>query len=83
MDFSSIAIRHQHPPSLCCLKTHLKLPHSVSGWFFHAVRRCQKIDTTFAKVTPHDLCHTAASLAISAGANVKAEQRCLGMLLPQ
>lgn len=29
-------------------------------------------------VTPHDLRHTAASLAISAGANVKAVQRMLG-----
>lgn len=32
----------------------------------------------FPKVTPHDLRHTAASLAISAGANVKAVQRMLG-----
>jgi len=29
-------------------------------------------------LTPHDLRHTAASLAISAGANVKAVQRMLG-----
>jgi integrase len=29
-------------------------------------------------VTPHDLRHTAASLAVSAGANVKAVQRLLG-----
>jgi integrase len=29
-------------------------------------------------VTPHDLRHTAASLAVSAGANVKALQRMLG-----
>jgi integrase len=29
-------------------------------------------------VTPHDLRHTAASLAIAAGANVKAVQRMLG-----
>ena len=29
-------------------------------------------------VTPHDLRHTAASLAISAGANVKAVQTMLG-----
>ena len=32
----------------------------------------------FPAVTPHDLRHTAASLAISAGANVKAVQRMLG-----
>lgn len=29
-------------------------------------------------MTPHDLKHTAASLAVSAGANVKALQRMLG-----
>ncbi|MDH6284355.1 tyrosine-type recombinase/integrase [Prescottella agglutinans] len=32
----------------------------------------------FPTVTPHDLRHTAASLAISAGANVKAVQKMLG-----
>lgn len=32
----------------------------------------------FPDVTPHDLRHTAASLAVSAGANVKAVQRMLG-----
>jgi Phage integrase family len=32
----------------------------------------------FPTITPHDLRHTAASLAISAGANVKAVQRMLG-----
>ncbi|WP_197701252.1 tyrosine-type recombinase/integrase [Micromonospora coriariae] len=31
-----------------------------------------------AGVTPHDLRHTAASLAVAAGANVKAVQRMLG-----
>lgn len=29
-------------------------------------------------MTPHDLKHTAASLAVSAGANIKALQRMLG-----
>ena len=33
-------------------------------------------------LTPHDLRHTAASLAISAGANVKAVQRMLGHASP-
>ena len=33
---------------------------------------------TFPRVTPHDLRHTAARLAISAGANVKAVQTMLG-----
>lgn len=32
----------------------------------------------FARITPHDLRHTAASLAVSAGANVKAVQKMLG-----
>jgi integrase len=35
-------------------------------------------DPAFPRITPHDLRHTAASLAISAGANVKAVQRMLG-----
>lgn len=35
-------------------------------------------DKTFRRLTPHDLRHTAASLAISAGGNVKAIQRMLG-----
>ncbi|WP_424383857.1 tyrosine-type recombinase/integrase [Mycobacterium sp.] len=33
---------------------------------------------TFPRITAHDLRHTAASLAISAGANVKVVQRMLG-----
>ena len=35
-------------------------------------------DESFPSITPHDLRHTAASLAISAGVNVKAVQRMLG-----
>jgi len=35
-------------------------------------------DRDFPRLTPHDLRHTAASLAVSAGANVKALQRMLG-----
>ena len=42
------------------------------------MRRCQKTDPTFPRVTAHDLRHTAASLAISAGANVKVVQQMLG-----
>jgi integrase len=53
-----------------------------SNWrarvFQPAVDRCQKADESFPSVTPHDLRHTAASLAVSAGANVKAVQRMLG-----
>jgi integrase len=36
------------------------------------------VDDTFPTITPHDLRHTAASLAVSARANVKAVQRMLG-----
>lgn len=57
---------------------HLRLPNSKDGWFAAAVRRAQKQDPTIPRVTPHDLRHTAASLAISAGANPKAVQRMLG-----
>lgn len=46
--------------------------------FLPAVKRCQAADPTFPHVSPHDLRHTAASLAISAGANVKAVQTMLG-----
>jgi integrase len=46
--------------------------------FLPAVDKCQKTDDSFPSITPHDLRHTAASLAISAGANVKALQRMLG-----
>jgi integrase len=53
-----------------------------SNWrarvFAPAVTACQKTDESFPTITPHDLRHTAASLAISAGANVKAVQRMLG-----
>jgi integrase len=53
-----------------------------SNWrarvFDPAVQACQKADESFPTITPHDLRHTAASLAVSAGANVKALQRMLG-----
>lgn len=42
------------------------------------MKRAQSGDEIFRRVTPHDLRHTAASLAISAGANVKVIQRMLG-----
>lgn len=69
------------------------LPNSVKGWFAGAVQRLRAADEIavaeaeargeeptpiFPRVTPHDLRHAAASLAISAGANVKAVQRMLG-----
>lgn len=52
---------------------HLRRPHPSSGWFAKAVKA-----SGVPRVTPHDLRHTAASLAVSAGANVKAVQKMLG-----
>jgi hypothetical protein len=53
-------------------------PDARSRWFTRAVAACEAIDPTFPRVTIHDLRHTAASLAVSAGANVTAVQRMLG-----
>jgi integrase len=52
---------------------HLRRPHPTSGWFAKAVT-----ESGIPRATPHDLRHTAASLAVSAGANVKAVQKILG-----
>lgn len=75
-------------------KLHMRLPNSRDGWFAAAVKRVRQADelkvaaardrgdkmlpTVLPRVTPHELRDTAASLAISAGANVKAIQRMLG-----
>jgi integrase len=48
------------------------------SWLSGAVARCQKQDPEFPRVTAHALRHTAASLAISAGANPKVVARMLG-----
>jgi integrase len=53
-------------------------PSPTTSWLAYAVRRCQDSDPTFPRVTAHALRHTAASLAIHAGANVKVVQRMLG-----
>jgi len=53
-------------------------PSSTESWLSGAVSRCQKADPAFPRVTAHALRHTAASLAISAGANPKVVQRMLG-----
>ncbi len=52
---------------------YLPRPKSETGWFQAAVKRAK-----VQKVTPHDLRHTSASLAVSAGVNVLALQRMLG-----
>lgn len=51
---------------------------SETSYFAGAVKRCQAADATFPKITPHDLRHTYASLAVAAGANVKALSNQLG-----
>ncbi|BCZ24844.1 site-specific integrase [Mycobacterium senriense] len=53
-------------------------PPTNKSWLAGAVERCQKADKTFPRITAHALRHTAASLAVSAGANVKVIQRMLG-----
>ncbi|MDF2506231.1 MAG: site-specific integrase [Microbacterium sp.] len=83
-DFLDALMRHQvgRKPRRQILfgdgDAHLALPNSQDGWFAGAVRRCMTADPGFPRITMHDLRHTAASLAISAGANVKAVQRMLG-----
>lgn len=51
----------------------LRNKNARRSWFDRAV-----VEAGVPRITPHDLRHTAASLAISAGANVKAVQRMLG-----
>jgi integrase len=52
---------------------YLPRPKSSGGWFAAAVKRAG-----VQAITPHDLRHTCASLAVSAGVNVLALQRMLG-----
>lgn len=59
-------------------RTHVLYPHRTSGWFARAVRAAQAADPSFPRITEHDLRHTAASLAIRSGANVKVVQQMLG-----
>jgi integrase len=57
---------------------YLAPPSPTDSWLSGAVARCQRVDPTFPRITAHALRHTAASLAISAGANPKVVQRMLG-----
>jgi integrase len=52
---------------------YLPRPKSSGGWFAGAVKRA-KVQT----ITPHDLRHSCASIAISSGVNVLALSRMLG-----
>lgn len=57
---------------------HIRSPDARRGWYVASRARSRASDPTFPLLTIHDLRHTAASLAVSAGANVKAVQRMLG-----
>lgn len=52
---------------------HRSIGKGARGWWIHALN-----DAGLEPMVPHDLRHTAASIAISSGANVKAVQRMLG-----
>jgi integrase len=52
---------------------YLPRPKSRDGWFAGAVKRAK-----VQKITPHDLRHSCASIAISSGVNVLALSRMLG-----
>lgn len=54
--------------------SHQRRPDQRGGWFAYAKKRSGVPED----LTIHDLRHTAASLAIASGANVKAVQRMLG-----
>jgi integrase len=56
----------------------LRLGNFRRRYFNPAVTGAQAIDNEFPSITPHDLRHTTASLAVSAGANIKSLQRMLG-----
>lgn len=57
----------------------IKPSSSQQGWFAIACRRARAKSNRFPlRLSPHDLRHTYASLAVSAGANVKALQNSLG-----
>jgi integrase len=58
--------------------SYLPKPQTGSGWLRRALAAATSADEHFPHVSIHDLRHTAASLAISAGATPKAVQRMLG-----
>jgi integrase len=59
--------------------TFLRPPDVRNGWWVRGLALARELDPDFPQtLTRHDLRHTAASLAVSAGANVKAVQRMLG-----
>lgn len=59
-------------------RDHLKPPRFGDGWFDGAVSRVQETDEHFPRVTPHDLRHTAASLAVAERLEERARAESLG-----
>jgi integrase len=57
---------------------YLPRPKSDGGWFAGAVKRAK-----LQKITPHDLRHSCASIAISSGVNVLACRACWGTPPPR
>jgi len=75
LDVLSVQCRGKDPGELIFGDggAYLPRPKSDGGWFASAVKRAG-----VQAITPHDLRHTCASLAVSAGANVLALARMLG-----
>jgi integrase len=75
LDELSAQVKGRGPDALVFGDGERYLPRSKSnhGWFVGAVARAK-----VQRVTPHDLRHSCASLAISAGCNVLALSRMLG-----
>lgn len=72
----SVQCRGKGPTDLVFVASaggYLPRPKSSGGWFAGAVKRAG-----VQSITPHDLRHSCASLAVSAGVNVLALQRMLG-----
>jgi len=75
LDALSVACKEKAPSTLIFGdgEHYLPRPKSSNGWLTRAVK-----SAGVQSITPHDLRHTAASLAVSAGANVLAVSRMLG-----
>ncbi|WP_146066099.1 tyrosine-type recombinase/integrase [Cryobacterium sp. Y82] len=74
-----IAGKQRNQLVFCDGNIYLATPTHGDGWFAGARKRARLTDSSIPiGLTPHDLRHTVASLAISAGANVKAVQRMPG-----
>lgn len=77
------AAAHDAPIFTARLGGPLRLASWRTRYFYPAIKDINASRTTndqrpFPAITPHDLRHTAASLAVQAGANVKSVQRMLG-----